>query len=243
LEIGYWKFEIIIYFMDKLDCQCECHHEHKKTSSEWLMAFMVGMVAANLLFHFLPEMFEDGELSLWLVTAFLALGSLTQYVLHRFLQPGKNGNQFLWFLNLHNITDGLSIGLAWALKPEFGLSVAIGVLIHDIIHKGIAFRFLRRQGDSLGLAWIKIIATLISISAGFGLAYWLKPDQNLSIFGGAFAAGSLAFVAWLLIQEVFGQRPLVHFDKTKGRLVIYFIIGATAMILIFSVLERWFPGH
>jgi hypothetical protein len=119
-------------------------------SKECFITLLVGMVASNLSCHILPEVFENDHVANIFVLLSLVGGIFLQYSLHRFLSPAKkSGNQFLLFLHLHNVTDGLTIGLAALNSLSFGLFMALAVMLHDVIHKIIGVSFLRAQGDKV----------------------------------------------------------------------------------------------
>ena len=217
---------------------------------ECFMALLVGMVASNLGLHVIPEVFENDHASLLFIILSLAAGLLLQYGLHRFLSPSKkSGNQFLLFLHLHNITDGLVIGLAFLSSFSFGLFMALAVLLHDVIHKIIGFSFLSAQGDKTSTALLKISATFLSIVGGALLMILLKPGELLSALGSAFAAGSLLYITILLFREIFHHHHHHHHDdgacpkdNTTFKLIA-FLAGALLMIGIIFLLEAISPEH
>ncbi|WKZ24522.1 MAG: ZIP family metal transporter [Patescibacteria group bacterium] len=220
-----------------------------KNNWRYLMSFLVGMVVANLLFHTVPEIFEEREISLMMIILFIIFGIVFQYLLHKFLTPVKGlGNQFLTFLHIHNITDGFIIGLAIMVSWEFGLLVALGIMLHDVIHKVIGYQFLRRQGDSRKIAWVKIIYTFGTIIIAGFLTTLLQFSEEVVQAGGALAAGSLTYVSFLLLKEVYlrvtseGLNP----SQEKAFKTLYLVIGAAVMIglfLIFGHLEIFEYGH
>lgn len=220
-------------------------HSHSHINSkEYFISFLIGMVVANLAFHILPEVFEISDIPKLLIILSLAGGIAMQFILHKFLSPShKTGNQFLVFLHIHNITDGLTIGLALLVNTGFGIFTAFAIMLHDIIHKMIGFGFLRAQGDKFKTAIIKIALTFLTITAGIILMINIKPSHIFSVMGGAFAAGSLSYIVFLLLGEVFGKTTIIPDRYAKLFKATYFIIGGIAMIILFMLLQTIAPEH
>jgi zinc transporter ZupT len=213
-------------------------------SKECFMALLVGMVASNLSCHILPEVFENDHVATIFVLLSLGGGFLLQYSLHRFLSPAKkSGNQFLLFLHLHNVTDGLTIGLAALNSLSFGLFMALAVMLHDVIHKIIGFSFLRAQGDKVKTALLKIATTFLSIASGVALMLMLKPNELASTLGSAFAAGSLLYISYLLIREMFHHHHGASSKHNTVFKILAFLTGILLMIGIIFLLEAVSPEH
>ena len=70
-----------------------------------------------------------------------------------------------------------------------------------------------------------------------------KPSHELSVLGGAFAAGSLLFVVVLLLKEVFSKSiPL----PGRYAIVIKTILlglGGLAMVILLSLFQAYFSEH
>ncbi len=211
---------------------------------EYFITFLVGMVTANLFTHVLPELFTEApktQISLLLLLGVFLIGAALQYSLHHSLHPHhKTANQFLTALHFHNITDGITIGLAMLVSPQFGLAAFLGIMAHDIIHKIIAFGFLIKQGEDKRKAIMKTIYTFITIGVAILLTMFIKPSLTITLLGGGFAAGSLAYVSFVLLKEVFhhttNSQPNWKIIKTT-----YFIAGIVTMYYIFQLFEILFP--
>lgn len=216
------------------------HHGHLH-GQQFFLAFLVGMIAINLLAHVVPEViFEAKEHRLLnLITLFIAAGVFFQYALHHILSPcQKTAHQFLTALHFHNLTDGITIGLGFLVSLQFGLTILGGIMIHDLIHKIIAFNFLTRSGDSKKGALKKTLPTLGTITIGAVTTLWLQPSETVVVIGGAFAAGSLAYVVWMLVNEIIGH------SISNNKKNLYFLLGATLMYSLMTVLETLLPiGH
>lgn len=216
-------------------------------SKECFITLLVGMVASNLSCHILPEVFENDHVATIFVLLSLVGGIFLQYSLHRFLSPAKkSGNQFLLFLHLHNVTDGMTIGLATLISWNFGLFMAFAVILHDIIHKIIGFSFLKAQGDKVKTASLKIASTFLSIASGVVLMRMLRPNELVSALSSAFAAGSLIYISYLLIREIFHHHD--HHDGASSKhntafKILALLTGFLLMIVIILLLEAVSPEH
>lgn len=211
------------------------HHSH---SLHYFLTFLIGMVVANLVAHVLPEVFYSAQEKnvVVLVVIFLILGLALQYYLHHFLSPEKKtSHQFLTALHVHNFTDGITIGLGFLVSIQFGITTLLAILIHDSIHKVIAFSFLVGQGEKRAEAFKKTFLTFLTILVGVFLTFWFKPNQMVTIIGGGLAAGSLAYVAFILLREIFSHD---HHKGTAWPKTLYFALGLVAMYFLMSGLER-----
>lgn len=69
---------------------------------------------------------------------------------------------------LHNITDGLAIGAAFALDPITGMATALAVLCHELPHELGDFALLLKTGISIKRALIlNVVSSVLSL---FGMA-------------------------------------------------------------------------
>lgn len=207
---------------------------------EYFITFLVGMVTANLFTHVLPELFTEAtetNISLLLLLGIFLAGVALQYSLHHSLHPHhKTAQQFLTALHFHNITDGITIGLAILVSPQFGLAAFLGIMAHDIIHKIIAFGFLIKQGENKQQAIIKTTYTFITIGSAIFLTMLIKPSITITLLGGGFAAGSLSYVSFVLLKEVFHQTANDH-KNWKIIKTTYFIAGIITMYYIFQLFQ------
>lgn len=72
---------------------------------------------------------------------------------------------------LHNITDGLTIGAAFAFDPITGMATALAVLCHELPHELGDFALLLKTGVSIKRALIlNVISSVLSL---FGMAFGL----------------------------------------------------------------------
>lgn len=217
------------------------HHDDHVHGSHYFLAFLVGMVAVNFLAHVIPEVITEARehALLILMGLFIAGGAAFQYGLHHILSPRqKNAHQFLTALHFHNLTDGITIGLSFLVNLQFGLTVLVGIMIHDLVHKIIAFNFLRGAGESRIHALQKTLWTLATIGLGAVATFWLQPSETIVALGAGFAAGSLAYVVWILVNEIIGH------SITNNKKNLYFLFGAVLMYCLMTLLETLLPvGH
>lgn len=213
---------------------------------EYFVTFLVGMVTANLFTHVLPELFEEArnsEISLLVILCVFLAGLGVQYILHHFLSPRhKTAQQFLTALHFHNITDGITIGLALLVSMQFGLAAFLGIMAHDIIHKIIAFGFLVKQGEARARALRKTLYTFLTIGAAVLLTILLKPSETVTLLGGSLAAGSLTYVSFILLKEAFHHTADTY--KYWKTLKVTCFLGGILLMYYIIQLSAWFlPEH
>ncbi|KAL7734991.1 hypothetical protein ACLKA6_011255 [Drosophila palustris] len=98
---------------------------------------------------------------------------------------------------LHNLTDGLAIGAAFASNPVAGLATAIAVLCHELPHELGDFALLLQTGVSIRRAvYMNIVSSVLSfvgmsiglllVGIGDGITQWIY----------ATTAGSFLYIAF-----------------------------------------------
>lgn len=75
---------------------------------------------------------------------------------------------------LHNITDGLAIGTAFAVHPVTGFSTALAVLCHELPHELGDFALLLKTGVTVRKAChLNIVSSILSfIGKNFYKVFW-----------------------------------------------------------------------
>jgi zinc and cadmium transporter len=124
-----------------------------------LVAFAVGALLGDTLFHLLPELAEGGGITVALSWV-MALSILFLYVLEKFIHlhhqlnaPAHGHIQPVVLTNLlgdgvHNFVDGAIIAGSFLVSPSLGLATTIAVALHEIpqemgdlgvlVHAGLA---------------------------------------------------------------------------------------------------------
>lgn len=133
---------------------------------------------------------------------------------------------------LHNLTDGLAIGAAFASDPVTGLATAFAVLCHELPHELGDFALLLQTGVSLSRAiCLNIVSSVLSfVGMAIGLLIAnLHTNMTQWIYAGT--AGSFLYIAFADLVPAMA-------NEAKGKLktslvqVIGIIIGGLIMLVI-----------
>ncbi|XP_037820130.1 zinc transporter ZIP6, partial [Lucilia sericata] len=133
---------------------------------------------------------------------------------------------------LHNLTDGLAIGAAFASDPVTGLATAFAVLCHELPHELGDFALLLQTGVSMRRAiCLNIVSSVLSfVGMAIGLLIAnLHTNMTQWIYAGT--AGSFLYIAFADLVPAMA-------NEAKGKLksslvqVIGIIIGGLIMLVI-----------
>ncbi|XP_046867729.1 zinc transporter ZIP10 isoform X2 [Drosophila willistoni] len=137
---------------------------------------------------------------------------------------------------LHNLTDGLAIGAAFASDPVTGLATTFAVLCHELPHELGDFALLLQTGVSIRRAvYMNIVSSVLSFvgmsiglfvaGVGNGMTQWIY----------AATAGSFLYIAFadLVPTMSVAHNPNIAKDP-KGILIQIFgiLLGGLIMLLI-----------
>lgn len=149
----------------------------------WVMlAFLAGIVlmrvADCLLPHINPGLFRDEKSPLKKAVSMLVTG-----------------------IALHNFPEGLAIGVGFALRPELGIMIAVGIAAQDV-PENIAtivplYGLIGRRMKS----FIIIIGTILSEVLGFVVGYCFLKGGSLFLLGASLAMAA-GFMTYISIEEL-----------------------------------------
>uniref|UniRef100_A0A1A9Z6N6 Uncharacterized protein n=1 Tax=Glossina pallidipes TaxID=7398 RepID=A0A1A9Z6N6_GLOPL len=133
---------------------------------------------------------------------------------------------------LHNLTDGLAIGAAFASDPITGLATTFAVLCHELPHELGDFALLLQTGVSLRRAvYLNIISSALSfIGMAVGLLIaGIHTDMTKWIYAGT--AGSFLYIAFADLLPTMTEE---NQKSLKSSLIQAFgiLIGGLIMIAI-----------
>jgi zinc transporter ZupT len=138
-------------------------------------------------------------------------------------------------IGLHNFSEGLAIGAAFALgEAALGTLLIVGFTLHNAT-EGLAIvaPLGRERVRVLNLIWLGIIGGAPTIAGALlgGLFY----SPVLSVLFLAMGAGAIAQVTAQIARQVAGERPIPQFLATApalaGLLAGFSVMYATGMIV------------
>ena len=202
-----------------------------------ILAFTAGVMMAACMMGLIPEALSQGgfiPLCIGIYFGVIALTTLEKNIPHIDLNHSASSIQFdhkamliISAITLHNIPEGLSVGVSYASSiEETGNLIAFAIGLQNAPEGFLIALFLVKQEINKFKAFfiatltgsIEVVAAII----GYLLTAYV---QNLIPFGLAFAAGAMLFIIY---KELI---PESHGDGNERGATYSFIIGLLVMIL------------
>jgi ZIP family zinc transporter len=218
-----------------------------------LLAFTAGIMVAASTYGLIPSSLKLSNL--WVLTAGILAGTVLLLLIELLLphtdpvnsleaQAGADDPEelrtrldsglllFLTAMTIHNIPEGLSVGLSYASGPgQLGHVVALAIGLQNIPDGFLIALFLQAQGTGRLKAWVLAALTGLLEMLAYLLGYQFSAQwEGIVPFGLAFAAGAMLFVVY---KELI---PESHGDGNARMATFSFILGLLCMIAITETL-------
>lgn len=213
-----------------------------------LISLAAGALLGDAFIHLIPEAFEETGETL-LVSLLVLAGIFAFFLLEKLLQwhhsHGEEefspdharihpvGNLVIISDGIHNIIDGLAIGVAFMVSTEVGIATTIAIALHEIPQEVGDFGLLVHAGFSRGKALLFNFLSALTAFAGLWLAFWLSEANEAFIpLIAAFAAGNFIYIALADIV------PELQKTKSVTRSVIQVLVaiaGVAAMVMLLGL--------
>lgn len=211
-----------------------------------LVAFSAGALLSGAFFHLLPEALEN--LSTMKVFAYLMIGFIIFFIVERFLHwhhchehRGKcevHPVSYLILLGdgLHNLIDGIIIGVSFLVSVPFGVITTLLIIGHEIPQELGNFAVLVYGGFSKAKALLfSFLSQLTCVIGGVAAYFFSKSVEGIISFVLPFAAGGFIYIAASdLIPELHKEPKLKKSLLSFG----FFIIGVAFMLVMKLLLEH-----
>lgn len=140
---------------------------------------------------------------------------------------------------LHNITDGMAIGAAFALDPVTGMATALAVLCHELPHELGDFALLLQTGVSIRKAVVfNIISSVLSVMGmilGLAIA-GVNATMVRWIYAGT--AGTFLYIALADLVPEMRRETEIGVARTMGSVLVD-ILGILAGGLLMLVIAMY----
>lgn len=210
----------------------------------FLISFSAGALLGDVFIHLLPELAEEGELtmqvSLYILVAILLFFFMEKYLYwHHHHGEGDEHEHathpFVYNILvgdfIHNFIDGLIIAGAYQLDIRLGLATTIAVLVHEIPQEIGDFGALVYGGFTKAKALLFNFISGLGAVLGAILAFALVGVEEFLPILIAFGAGSFIYIA---TADLF---PQIHKENSKSATyAVGLILGVVAMaaLLLFE---------
>jgi ZIP family zinc transporter len=128
---------------------------------------------------------------------------------------------------LHNLPEGLAIGIGFALSTELGIAIAIAIMIQDV-PENIAtivplYGLIKKRAKS----FIILIATVLFELVGFILGYFVLRGMSLGFLGAALTLAA-GFMVYISVEELIPSAQVKRYPKMSA---IAMVLGVVCVIL------------
>jgi len=208
------------------------------------ISLAVGSLLGDAFIHLIPEALES-SLNPVLISVLIIFGIIAFFILEKFLHwhhhgEDKNkphispvGNLILFSDGVHNLTDGIIIGVSFIASVPVGIATTIAVILHEIPQEIGDFTVLLHSGYKKKRAlWLNFLSALFAIF-GVVIAFILgKAGEVFVIWILPIAAGGFIYIAVAdLIPELHKTKEITHSILQ----IIAVFVGILAMIALLFI--------
>jgi zinc and cadmium transporter len=175
----------------------------------FLVSFAVGGLFGDAFIHLIPESFErlgaNLTTSLYLVSGILLFFVLEKFLLwrHCHIPPSEEHLHPVVTMNLvgdaaHNFTDGIIIGVGYAVSIPIGITTTLAVVLHEIpqemgdfgvlVHGGLSVK--RALAYNFLSALTAVLGTIVSLVIGSNIEVYALSLLPMVAGGFIYIAGS-----------------------------------------------------
>ena len=211
----------------------------KKTILYGSLAFAASMMLGISFFQLIPEAMKLTSFYIIIISFFLGiiifriidktLPHINPELMEKEKPSVKRSITMLVIgMALHNIPEGLAIGVGFALNPILGITIALGIAAQDV-PENIAtivplYHFTKKKMKS----FIITTGTILFEVAGFILGYCILKDTSFNILGASLALAA-GFMTYISIEELI---PAAQIKQNLKIGIISIILGIICVLLI-----------
>ncbi|MEA2054728.1 MAG: ZIP family metal transporter [Candidatus Thermoplasmatota archaeon] len=129
---------------------------------------------------------------------------------------------------LHNIPEGLAIGVAFTLSPEFGITIALGIAAQDVPENIATIVPLYGMTKRRMKSFIITTATILFEIVGFALGYFFLSGSRLEVLGASLAVAA-GFMVYISIEELIPAARIRQYPKIG---TICLALGVVCVLLV-----------
>lgn len=207
-----------------------------------LDSIAAGIMTAASFFSLISPAVEQAEsaISLFSCSAGFFTGIISFILIDIFIKKKekariKSGELLIWAVTLHNIPEGMAVGVVYAgllagensVSLAGALSLSIGIALQNIPEGAIISMPLKARGKSTFLSFFKgTVSGIAELSAGVLTLFFSYFVYGIMPFCLCFAAGAMIYV---VLAELSSE-----FSAGKKRALCLFLFGAgfTVMMLL-----------
>ena len=129
---------------------------------------------------------------------------------------------------LHNVPEGLAIGVGFALAPELGIMIALGIAAQDVPENIATIVPLYGLTKKKMRSFVIVTMTILFEVIGFFVGYYLLKGSSLNLLGASLALAA-GFMTYISIEELI---PAAQIKQNLKVGVASLVAGAVCVLLI-----------
>ena len=203
------------------------------------LAFAASMMLGISFFQLIPEAMKI--IPFYLIVISFFLGIVIMRIVDRVLphinpelmkkeKPSvkRSVTMLVVGMALHNIPEGLVIGVGFALNPALGLTVALGIAMQDVPENIATIVPLYALTEKKIKSFVIVTATILFELLGFILGYYFLKRASLSLLGMSLVAAA-GFMTYISIDELIPAAQIKQNLKVGS---IGLILGIASVLLL-----------
>ncbi|GJQ58947.1 MAG: ZIP family metal transporter [Candidatus Scalindua sp. AMX11] len=181
-----------------------------------LVSLAVGALFGDAIIHLIPDAFESAE-NPASVSLFIIIGIISFFVLEKFLRWSHShehdyegaecyqektnavkpiGSLIIVSDSIHNIIDGITIGVSYLINIEIGIATTVAIILHEIPQEISDFALLIHAGYSKTKALLlNFVSSFIAVVGTITVLVFGSSFESFMPLMIAFAAGGFLYIA------------------------------------------------
>ncbi len=203
------------------------------------LAFAASIMIGVSFFQLIPESLKITSPFVVLISFFLGIGIFR--VIDRTLphinpelmkkeKPNvkRTVNMLVIGIALHNLPEGLAMGVGFALNPTLGLAIALAIATQDIPENIATIVPLYNLNKKRMKSFLITIGTILFELAGFIFGYYFLNQAHLPVLGASLALAA-GFMVYISIEELI---PAAQIKQNIKISTLSLILGVLCVLLI-----------
>ena len=229
----------LIFAGQTLGCLAGLIKEPPKMFLHGSLAFAASMMLGISFFQLMPEAIKI--IPLHLTLASFSLGISMMWIIDKALphinpelmkkeKPSIKRSVIMLVIGmaLHNIPEGLAIGVGFALERDLGIMIAFGIAAQDAPENIATIVPLYGLTKKKMKSFIIVSATVLFELLGFILGYYALNETSLSLLGASLALAA-GFMTYISIEELI---PAAEIKQNLKVDIVSLISGLICVLLL-----------
>jgi len=210
----------------------------EKTILYGSLAFAASMMLGISFFQLIPESLKNS--SIFSVIISFIIGALIMWIVDRILphinpelmkkeKPSVKKSVIMLVIGiaLHNIPEGLAIGVGFALSRNLGIMIAIGIAIQDMPENIATIVPLYAVTKNRVKSFNILMTTVLFEVFGFILGCYFLKGASLKLLGASLALAA-GFMTYISVEELIPAAQIKKYPKIG---IISLILGLLCVLI------------